>query len=527
MTTKSADPQPSSSTDALRPSSPKARKESLDGGGSGVEPDKDSGVVEAGESFTEEEERAVVRKIDLAILPMICLVFFLQYLDKQSLSYASVFGLITDLNMTSSQYSWCSSIFYIGQLVSEFPFMYLMSRLHLSKFVGGTVIVWGIVCMCLAAPQGFAGFAAVRFLLGFAEGAVSPAFVTLTSVFYRKQEHAVRTAIWITMNGLAQVIGCLLMYGVAKNTSLSLAPWRTMFLICGAMTSAAGVLFTLLMPTGPRDAWFLTARERHVLSLRMVRDREGGDKTSFSVAQLQEALLDPKAWFVFWFGILVTMQSPVLTFASLVIKSLGYTSYQTILYTAPSGAVQVLLLWLGVAACVALPRNRALVAMALVIPPLVGTVFLMKLDTSAGWGMIVASWLASCITAPWSVLLSLTASNVKGNTKRSVVNALFFIGYCVGCIASPQLWTDSPRYFSGVVCGIVTWCTLFVAIAAYRFVCARDNNVRDAAAKATIGTESGESAAAAVVSQTTVLDETGAAKVDLTDLGDREFRYSI
>lgn len=48
--------------------------------------------------------------------------------------------------------------------------------------------------MCLAAPKDFAGFAAVRFLLGFAEGAVSPAFITITSVWYRKEEHAVRTA---------------------------------------------------------------------------------------------------------------------------------------------------------------------------------------------------------------------------------------------------------------------------------------------------------------------------------------------
>lgn len=70
-----------------------------------------------------------------------CAIFFLQYIDKQSLSYASVFGLIEDLNMTSSQYSWTSSIFYIGQLVSNYPFIYLMSKLHLTKFVGGTVYV--------------------------------------------------------------------------------------------------------------------------------------------------------------------------------------------------------------------------------------------------------------------------------------------------------------------------------------------------------------------------------------------------
>lgn len=52
--------------------------------------DKVGDVVEFRESYTAGEERAVLRKIDLTILPMMCAVFFLQYLDKQSLSYASV-----------------------------------------------------------------------------------------------------------------------------------------------------------------------------------------------------------------------------------------------------------------------------------------------------------------------------------------------------------------------------------------------------------------------------------------------------
>lgn len=126
------------------------------------------------------------------------------------------------------------------------------------------------------------------------------------------------------MNGLAQVVGCLLMYGIGKNTSISIAPWRVLFLICGALTSAAGIIFYLFMPNGPQDAWFLDARQKKVLSLRMVHDREGGDKTDFSTAQLKEALSDPKSWFVFAFGVLVTMQSPVLTVNICLLAPLQY-----------------------------------------------------------------------------------------------------------------------------------------------------------------------------------------------------------
>jgi hypothetical protein len=56
-------------------------------------------------------------------------------LDKQSLSYASVFGMIEELHLHGTQYSWLGSIFYVGQLVAEFPAMYLMSRLPLARFV--------------------------------------------------------------------------------------------------------------------------------------------------------------------------------------------------------------------------------------------------------------------------------------------------------------------------------------------------------------------------------------------------------
>ena len=121
-----------------------------------------------------------------------------------------------------------------------------------------------------------------------------------------------------------------------------------------------------------------------------------------------------------------------------------------------------------------------------------------------------------------SPLLSLTASNVKGNTKRSVVSAMFFIGYCAGCIGAPQLWTDKPRYFKGVVTGIVTWCLLFVVVAAYRFVCMRDNSTRDN--KRALQQSEGQEGAS--THEQVVLDKYGAPRTDLTDKEDAMFRYS-
>lgn len=216
------------------------------------------------------------------------------------------------------------------------------------------------------------------------------------------------------MNGLAQVLGSLLMYGIGKQHYPRLEPWRVLFLVCGALTAAFGVVFYFLVPTGPQKAWFLSEREREVLLARMAQDREGGDRTNFSKAQVIETLLDVRAWFIFAFGILVTMQSPVLTvclsfnlssmgkahtsqFASLIIKNLNYDKYQTMLYTSPSGAVQIVAIWIGVLGCQLLPNNRSLVVILLSIPPLIGNVLLLKLPLTTGWGLIVSSWLVGFV----------------------------------------------------------------------------------------------------------------------------------
>lgn len=65
--------------------------------------------------------------------------------------------------------------------------------------------------MCLAAPKTYGQFLAVRFFLGVAEGAVSPAFITITSLWYKKSEHPLRIGAWITCNALAQIVGALMM----------------------------------------------------------------------------------------------------------------------------------------------------------------------------------------------------------------------------------------------------------------------------------------------------------------------------
>jgi len=65
------------------------------------------------------EARQVLRKIDWHILPLLMGSYMLQYLDKSSINFASVYGLQKGTNLHGQDYSWLSSIFYFGASVSH------------------------------------------------------------------------------------------------------------------------------------------------------------------------------------------------------------------------------------------------------------------------------------------------------------------------------------------------------------------------------------------------------------------------
>lgn len=432
-------------------------------------------------TYTEEEEMVIVKKIDKIVLPIMCLVFFSQYLDKQSLSYCAVFGLKTDLHLAGNQYSWLTSGFYLAQLGSQFFYIYLLSRFPIKIVTGISVVLWAAVCMCLAAPHNFGGMLAVRCFLGFFEGCVAPAFVMVTSNYYKKSEHSTRTAIWISMNALAQILCNFLIYGIGKNQHLKIAVWRIAFIVCGGFTLVSGILFFLVVPFTLKDAWFFSEREKQIAIKRLLDESDHGEKDDWNWDQAMECLTDWGAWFSLLSGLMITITCGPIIFASLIINDMGYDVYKTMEYGAPSGAVQLAAIWIGVAALHFFPKQRVIVISLLILIPIVGNIMLLVLRERGGWGVIVGAWLGSCITSFYSILLSLNASNIRGNTKKSIVNNLFYIGYCVGCVIYPQWWNYSkdPTYKDGLCVDIAGWVFFEIIIYLYRFKCIHENKKRD------------------------------------------------
>lgn len=93
-----------------------------------------------GQDLDPQEARQVLRRIDTHLLPLLMGTYLLQYLDKTSINSASVFGLKQGTHLQGQQYSWLTSLFYIGYLVAQPVAGYALQRLPLGKFIGYTIL---------------------------------------------------------------------------------------------------------------------------------------------------------------------------------------------------------------------------------------------------------------------------------------------------------------------------------------------------------------------------------------------------
>ncbi|CAJ2504566.1 Uu.00g119600.m01.CDS01 [Anthostomella pinea] len=466
---------------------------------------------------SDDEAKRVLRKIDLRVVPILFMIYFLQYLDKNSINFANTYGLQQGTNLHGQDYSWLGSIFYFGYLASQLPSAYLMQKLPIGKVVSCTTIVWGIIVMTTPACTSFAGIATNRFLLGFTEATVNPGFVIIMSIWYTSAEQPLRLEAYYCTNGLATMFGGLIGYAVG-NITTGLPRWMYVFLIFGSLSFAQGILSFIFLPDVPATARFLNERERTIAIDRVSRNRQGVKNHHFKKDQAIQCLLDPSkdtqnssripasivsTWFYtgVLFGsrtdlelaetwILFIMatgaqvpNSAITSFASAIIKSFGFDALGTQYMQIPGGAVQFLALIIGGWICTKWPRGTRCPTMIVAnLICILGSALLVKLPDSNKWGRLVALWLCYFQGLGFSMSLTMISSNIAGSTKKSLTAAILFTGYCVGNIIGPQTFRESeaPYYHSAYIAMLVGYTVKLVMIIVLYVYMWRVNKARDA-----------------------------------------------
>ncbi len=90
-----------------------------------------------------EAERNVRIKTDTYLLPILCLLFIIAFLDRTNIGNARIQGLEKDLNMKGSDYNIALFIFFIPYAVLDIPANMLMKKLRPSIYLSTIILSWG------------------------------------------------------------------------------------------------------------------------------------------------------------------------------------------------------------------------------------------------------------------------------------------------------------------------------------------------------------------------------------------------
>jgi hypothetical protein len=114
----------------------------------------------------------------------------------------------------------------------------------------------------------------------------------------------------------------------------------------------------------------------------------------------------------------------------------------------PIAGYNVIIVFLSAWAAKKFRKSRCLISMAGITLSLVGSILVRQLPATNKAGRYIGILLCASCANVFPMMLSLISSNVAGFTKKSTVNAVFFVGYCAGNIAGPQFFipSEAPKY---------------------------------------------------------------------------------
>lgn len=167
-------------------------------------------------SYTAAEEKALVRKIDLILLPSLSILYLLSFLDRSNIANARIAGLATDLSLTSSEYSVALTLFFVGYVLFELPANWGLKATNPPFWMPFLTISFGIVSLTQGLVTNRDGLWAIRFFLGIAEAGLFPGTVFIFSHWYQRKERVVRVSLFFAGAAAAGAFGGILAYAIGR-----------------------------------------------------------------------------------------------------------------------------------------------------------------------------------------------------------------------------------------------------------------------------------------------------------------------
>ncbi|OCT49698.1 putative transporter [Cladophialophora carrionii] len=419
------------------------RSESLDG-----LPDPD-----AGKSDEERKkiDRALMWKIDRWLIPWLCLLYLLSFLDRTNIGNARLAGMEDDLGMAGHDYNNTLTIFFISYALAEPITNILLKRLTPRIFFTGIIFLWGLIMTLMGLVQNYAGLLACRWFLGLAEAGLFPGVNYYLSCWYKRTELGIRAATFFSAAALAGSFGGLLAAAIAQMDGLGGKPgWAWIFIIEGLATMFVGGFCWWMVFDWPDTARFLTPDERIRVRRRLAMDKQASSAEEYDRRHILAALRDWKTWgYAFiYMGCLCPLYAFSL-FLPTILRGMGYQGTRAQLLSVPpyavAAAMTIFIGWFADRT-----RWRGYCNMAVVSCGIVG--FVMLISTEDPHVQYAGTFLGAVGIYPTIAnTLSWAANNIEGVYKRGVV-----IGIVVGWgnlngVVSSNIYItgEAPRFWTG------------------------------------------------------------------------------
>ncbi|GJN93320.1 hypothetical protein Rhopal_006367-T1 [Rhodotorula paludigena] len=226
------------------------------------------------ERFAAIDRKRLMRRVDLRIIPYICLTYMVVRLDLGNVANSGTtnseagHSLKQVLSLDAKQWAWVISCFYYPYMFSEPVCTFFVKLTSPSVWLTRIMVSWGAVMACMAAVTNYGGLITCRVLLGLFEGSY------FTSVIYH-------WSFWYTPDEMAPRV--LFLY-VANSSVL--------FIVEGLLTVTLGIGMYFILPNWPSE---------YIVAHRHRNAPKTTDKT-WVTSEILLMFADPTFWFfsLFW-----------------------------------------------------------------------------------------------------------------------------------------------------------------------------------------------------------------------------------
>ncbi|KAF4978624.1 hypothetical protein FZEAL_5027 [Fusarium zealandicum] len=397
-------------------------------------------------SLSTADERKLIRRIDLRLLPILGVMYSISLIDRTNLGLALVAGMQEDLVLAvGSRYTIIVMVFFVTYVLLEIPSNLLLPKLGAANWLSFLGASFGTILIGMGFTQHWGTMALCRALLGAFEAGFLPGCTYLITCWYTRFEVGKRlSAFWI-MSVLASGFSAILAYALSLLGGI--------FIIEGAFTVAICLFGRLIIIDFPTKAGkFLKPDEKEFVLNRINADRGDAEEDEVNAAKIFKHLKDWKLY-VWAFNMMAsTLPGYAYSyFLPIILRDgMGFSSTQAQLLSAPPYVLAAIMAfisgWLGDRFRVRGPIiavHQALTAAGMLI-----TVY-GRVNAVRYFGAFLGiGFLQFCVPG----VLTFQANNVTSHSKRAVAAATCLIGGGVGGIIAGCAYVskESPHYTTGV-----------------------------------------------------------------------------